>query len=322
MKEYQMDKNRKILISIFAFVLLSLLLSLFQIYFTMDRKAAKGSVLNYMESSPGVGVVRISGAITMSGDGGTLGVASAGGADAIVARLDELANDPMIKAIVVRIDSPGGTVAATQEIFAKLMKIRRVVKKPLVASMGDLAASGGYYSASACDFLMANQGTITASIGVIASAPNLKGLFEKLGIKMNVIKSGKYKDILSTSRDMTSDEQALLQQMIDSSYNQFLKDVSLGRNIPIDDIRPVADGRVMNGDAALEHHLIDGLGTYDDALDKARELAKLPPDAPVYDESRDPFKAILNAVGMSSHISMEKEVVSRAMPLIEYRYLP
>ena len=317
-----MDKNRKILVSIFAFVLLSLLLSLFQIYFTMDRKGGKGSLFSSVETSPGVGVVRITGPITMSGDGGAFGGPATGGADAVVERLDEMANDSMIKAIVVRIDSPGGTVAATQEIFAKIMKIRRVVKKPVIASMGDLAASGGYYSASACDFIMANQGTITASIGVIASAPNLKGLFEKLGIKMNVIKSGKYKDILSTSRDMTSDEQALLQQMIDSAYNQFLKDVSLGRNVPIDDIRPVADGRVMNGDAALEHHLIDGLGTFDDALAKAREMAKLPEDAPVYEESRDPMKAILGAFGMSSRLSVEREVVSRAMPLIEYRYMP
>jgi protease-4 len=321
-EEPLMDKNRKILISIFAFVLLSLLLSLFQIYFTMDKKGGKGSLLSSVETAPGIGILRINGVISMSGEGGSFGGPSSGGADAMVASLDDMANDPLIKAIVVRIDSPGGTVAATQEIFAKLMKIRRVVKKPLVASMGDIAASGGYYTASACDYIMANQGTITASIGVIAAAPNLKGLFEKLGIKMNVIKSGKYKDILSSSREMTADEQALLQKMIDTSYAQFLKDVSLGRNIPIDDIRPVADGRVMNGDAAVEAKLIDGIGTFEDALDKARSLAKLPADAPVYDERRNPMDAILSSIGMSTGAAIGHEVMGRVTPLIEYRYLP
>ena len=321
-EERLMDKNRKILVSLFAFVLLSLLLSLFQIYFTMDRRGGKSSVFSSVETSPGVGIVRITGPITMTGDGGSFGGPATGGADAIVAELDDLAADPMVKAIVVRIDSPGGTVAATQEIFAKLMKIRRSDKKPIVASMGDIAASGGYYTASACDHIMANQGTITASIGVIASAPNLKGLFEKLGIKMNVIKSGKYKDILSTSREMTADEQALLQTMIDTAYAQFLKDVSLGRNIPIDDIRPVADGRVMNGDAALASHLIDSLGTFEDAIDKAKELAKLPSDAPVYDEDRDPVQALLSAFGMSVRNAVPHDIVSRVTPLVEYRYLP
>ena len=315
-----MDKNRKILVSIFAFVIMSMILSLLQIYFTMDKGQDKSAGRSLISTDPGIGVVRIYGEISMSGDAGGLG--GLAGSDAIVARLDELAKDPLIKAIVVRIDSPGGTVAATQEIFSKLMKIRRVVKKPVIASMGDLAASGGYYSASACDYIMANQGTLTGSIGVIIAAPNLKGLFEKFGIKMNVIKSGKYKDILSSSRDMTQEDIALLQEMIDTSYNQFLKDVSLGRNIPIDEIKPVADGRVMNGDTALKHRLIDGLGTYEDALAKAREMAKLPEDAPVYEQNRDPLNMLMSALGVSAPKTPVEKIINQAKPVIEYRYIP
>jgi protease-4 len=314
-----MEKNRKILVSICAFLLLSVLLSVMQIYFTMDKTRSSASVFN-TETSPGVGVVRLYGVISMSGEESVFGELP--GADGIVAKLDDFENDDTIKAIVLRIDSPGGTVAATQEIFQKLMKIRKK-NKIIVASMGDLAASGGYYAASACSYIMANHGTITASIGVIAAAPNLKGLFEKLGIKMNVIKSGKYKDILSSSRDMTDDEKSLLQSMIDSSYQQFLKDVSLGRNIPIDDIRPVADGRVMGGDAALEAKLIDAIGTYEDAIAKAKELAKLPEDAPVYENRENPLDKIFGGVQNTFKGGPMGAVLKTQPSLpVEYRYLP
>ncbi|HEY1406947.1 MAG TPA: signal peptide peptidase SppA [Spirochaetota bacterium] len=315
-----MDKNRKILISIFAFLLISLLISIIQIYFTMDRtKSANG--LSMPDSRPGIGVIRLYGAITMSGEQSFLG-GGPGGADALVAQLDDMMNDNQIHAIVLRIDSPGGTVAATQEIFHKLLKVRKK-NKIIVASMGDIAASGGYYSAAGCDYIMANPGTITASIGVIAAAPNLKGLFEKLGIRMNVIKSGKYKDILSSSRDMTDEEKKLLQDMIDSSYEQFLKDVSLGRNIPIDDIRPVADGRVMTGSAALECKLIDGLGTFEDAIAKAKELAKLPDDSPVFENQKSPLSEIFGSIqGKIDRNPLEAALKTQVMLPIEYRYQP
>jgi protease-4 len=316
-----MDKNRKILVAIFAFLLFSVLISITQIYRTMNRPHG-GSSFSIPDVRPGVGIIRIYGTITMSGEQTMLG-GGPGGADGIVAQLDEMMKNDQIKAIVLRIDSPGGTVAATQEIFRKLMNVRMKNKKIIVASMGDIAASGGYYAASACDYIMANQGTITASIGVIAAAPNLKGLFEKLGIKMNVIKSGRYKDILSASRDMSDEEKKLIQDMIDSSYNQFLKDVSLGRNIPIDDIRPVADGRVMNGDAALAHKLIDSIGTFEDAIAKAKELAKLSEDAPVYEKKSSPLSEIFGSVeGRIGKNPLEAALKMNPSLPIEYRYLP
>lgn len=314
-----MEKNRKILVSICAFLLLSVLLSVMQIYFSMDKTRPQSSGFS-AETSPGVGIIRLYGVISMSGEESMFGELP--GADGVVAKLDSFEKDDSIKAIVLRVDSPGGTVAATQEIFQKLMKIRKK-NKIIVASMGDLAASGGYYASSACNYIMANHGTITASIGVIAAAPNLKGLFEKLGIKMNVIKSGKYKDILSSSRDMTDDEKVLLQSMIDSSYQQFLKDISLGRNIPIDDIRPFADGRVMGGDAALEAKLIDAIGTYEDAIAKAKELAKLPEDAPVYENRASPFDKIFGGVqGVFPGNPVNSVLRTQPSLPVEYRYLP
>ncbi len=170
---------------------------------------------------------------------------------------------------------------------------------------------------------MANRGTITGSIGVIAVSPNLKGLFEKLGIRMNVIKSGKYKDILSSYREISPEERELIQQMIDSSYQQFIKDVAAGRNLAIDDITPQADGRVFGGDIALRHKLIDGLGSFEDALKKARELAKLPDDSPVYDEIRSPLeKFLMSMSGMfNPGARIEQRILQNHVP-VEYRYQP
>ena len=290
-----MDKNRKILVSILALLGLSAMLAVFEISLTMQGTRGGTYRLSSPSVGPGVGVVRISGAITMAGSADSL-LMPGGSAEAVLKRLDDLGNDDRIKAVVVRINSPGGTVAATQEIFQKLMTLRRKNIK-IVASMGDVAASGGYYVAAACDYIIASPGTITGSIGVIAVSPNLQGLFEKLGIKMNVIKSGAYKDILSSYRNLTEEERSLIQTMIDTSYTQFLRDVSLGRNMPIDDIRPMADGRVMSGTQAVEAKLVNETGTYETALDKARKLAKLPDDAPVYDDVQGPFDQFLTTLG-------------------------
>jgi protease IV len=313
-----MDKNRKILVSISAFLLLSLLLSVMQIYLSMDKtRGGKSSFIS--DTSPGVGIVRINGIISMTGVQSISGEFP--GAEGIISRLNDMESDDSIKVIVLRINSPGGSVGATQELFQKLYQIRKK-NKIIVASMGDVAASGGYYAASACDYIMANHGTITASIGVIIDTPNLKGLFEKLGIKMNVIRSGKYKDILNSSRDVTDDERILLQNLIDSSYNQFLSDISLGRNIPIDKIRPYADGRIMGGDAALEAKLIDGIGTFEDAIAKAKSLAKLPEDAPVYENHASPFEQFFGAASNAITANPVNALLHNQPSLpIEYRYV-
>ncbi len=317
-----MDKNRKIIISILALLVLSAVLAVIEISLTLRDTRRTSFTLASPHVGPGVGVVRINGPIEISdsGDGFTF---KGAGSESVIRRLDELESDGRIKAIVVRINSPGGTVAATQEIYQKLMRIRRK-NIILVASMGDVAASGGYYIASACNFIVANPGTITGSIGVIAVSPNLKELFQKLGIKMNVIKSGVYKDILSSYRDLAEDERRLIQAMIDSSYNQFLHDVAQGRNLAIDDIRPVADGRVMDGETAKASRLVDEIGSFETALEKARKTAKLPDDAPVYDEIRSPLDQFLMTLEgvMAKSTGFERVLRSGAAHMIEYRYQP
>jgi protease-4 len=187
--------------------------------------------------------------------------------------------------------------------------------------MGDLAASGGYYIASACNAIVANYGTITGSIGVIAIAPNLRGLFEKLGIRMNVIKSGKYKDILASYRELSPEELQLIQQIIDTSYQKFVHDVAVGRNMAESDIMPYADGRVFTGSQAVEYKLVDELGTFEDAVNKARQLAKLPEDSAVYEDTASPIERILAT--MSSFVKPKLEqYIPTNYSLVEYSYMP
>ena len=317
-----MDKNRRIILAILLLVLVSCVLAVIDI--SLKVKSSEQRDLNFSVPAfgPGVGVVKVYGAISVADNAATY-FSDGSGSDAIVKKLTKLGDDGRIKAIVLRINSPGGTVAAVQEIFGKLMELRKK-NIVLVASMGDMAASGGYYIASACNYIVANHGTITGSIGVIAAAPNIKGLFEKLGIKMNVIKSGKYKDILSSYRDLNADEKEMLQEMIDSSYMQFLKDVSLGRNIPISDIKPYADGRVMNGETALKYKLIDSIGTYDDAVNKAKSLAKLPEDAPVYDQTGSPLEQIFMSIdgSLSKNRVLDLSLKRKHFSMIEYSLEP
>ncbi len=315
-----MDKQRKITAAILVMLVILSVLTIVQISMKIDERKGKTLTFGVSQSGDGVAIVRIDGAIQMIGDSGPFGGPQ--GAEAVINKLDELGRDSSVKAIVLRINSPGGTVAATQEIYQKLMKLRKkgII---LVASMGEVAASGGYYVAAACNHIVANFGTITGSIGVIAVSPNLKGLFKKLGIEMNVIKSGKYKDILSSHRDVTPAERALLQEMIDSSYNRFVKDVCAGRNLEESAVRPVADGRVLNGENALEHRLIDQIGTFEDSIIKAKELAKLPEDAPVFRKKYSPIEQMLEGLGNAYR---GRELFTKAlMPgtgSLEYRYLP
>ncbi|HNX24953.1 MAG TPA: signal peptide peptidase SppA [Spirochaetota bacterium] len=314
-----MERQRKIMVAILALLAIIAVIAVVDIGLKIEKKTKSDIKMSLPEFGPGVGIVRVEGAIEMSGTGSPFGVPR--GAEAVIKRLSEIERDSSIKAVVLRINSPGGTVAATQEIYEKLWKLRKK-NIILVASMGDVAASGGYYIASACNFIVANYGTITGSIGVIAYSPNLKRLFDKFGIQMNVIKSGKYKDILATHRDMTPEERSLLQEMIDLSYNKFIRDIALGRNMNQEDIRPIADGRVMNGETALKNKLIDQLGTFEDAILKAKELAALDADAPVYEQNDSPFQEILGSIKniFQGEMGLGSELFHNT-DKIEYRYM-
>jgi len=188
-----------------------------------------------------------------------------------VDEIKEYTKDSSIKAIILRIDSPGGAVAPSQEIYSEVKKA--VAKKKVVVSMGSIAASGGYYIASPATRIVANPGTLTGSIGVIMEIPNIEGLLNKIGIKTEVIKSGKNKDIGSMFRGMKREERELLQGLMDNVHEQFIRAVAEGRKKKVEDVRKIADGRVFTGEQALSYGLVDELGTLEDTTKVAAKLA-------------------------------------------------
>lgn len=222
-----------------------------------------------------VAVIRIDGEIYGGADTGGLWSQSQGAASERVMReLREARRDPKAKAVLLRINSPGGSAAAAQEMTEELDKLRSS-GKPVVVSMGDLCASAGYWIASRGDYLFASPATMTGSIGVYLDYNNIEELMDKLGIRNEKIKSGAHKDILSMSRPMTAEERALLQTMVDDIYGQFVQVVSDGRHMEADAVRALADGRIYTGRQALDAGLIDAIGNYYDALDYAGNAAGL-----------------------------------------------
>ena len=189
----------------------------------------------------------------------------------VVEELNDYAEDSSIKAIVIRIDSPGGGVVASQEIYNAIKSARHEGKK-VVASMGTVAASGGYYVAAAADRIVANPGTLTGSIGVKMEFASIEKLLEKIGVKGMVVKAGEYKDVGSPFRDMTEPEKKILQDVIDDVHSQFIKAVAEGRNLQEADVRSIADGRIFTGRQALDLKLVDQLGDLTDSIKVAGEL--------------------------------------------------
>lgn len=188
-----------------------------------------------------------------------------------VDQMKDFVKDPSVKAILLRIDSPGGAVAPSQEIYEEVRK--GIAKKKIVVSMGSVAASGGYYIASPATRIFANPGTLTGSIGVIMEIPNFQGLMSKLGIKTEVVKAGKHKDIASIFRGMKKEEREILQGVLDNVHDQFINAVANGRKMLPEDVRKIADGRVFTGEQAVKAGLIDELGDLEDAVKAAGQLS-------------------------------------------------
>ncbi len=197
----------------------------------------------------------------------------------IVEEIREYAKDNAVKAIVLRIDSPGGAVAPSQEIHAEVKKA--AAAKKVVVSMGSIAASGGYYIAAPATRIFANPGTLTGSIGVIMEIPNVEELMKKIGVKSEVVKSGKNKDIASAFRPMQPEGRQILQDVLDNVHAQFIKAVADGRKLKIEDVRSLADGRIFSGEQAHALRLVDELGTLDDATRAAAKMAGLGEDPDV-----------------------------------------
>jgi protease-4 len=203
--------------------------------------------------------------------------------------LKEYVKNPSIKAIVLRIDSPGGAVAPAQEIYEEVRKA--AVKKKVLVSMGSVAASGGYYIASPATRIIANPGTLTGSIGVIMEIPNIEGLMNKLGIKTEVVKSGRHKDIASIFRGIGKEEREILQGVLDNVHEQFIKAVAEGRKMLPEDVKKIADGRVFTGEQALKIGLIDELGNLADTVQAAAKLSGIKGE-PVIVSKKERFSLI------------------------------
>ena len=191
----------------------------------------------------------------------------------IIEEIRQYAEEDGVKAIVLRIDSPGGGVGPSQEIYREIQRIRAKTHKKVVASFGSVAASGGYYIACATDRIVSNPGTITGSIGVIMEFTNLEELFKKIGIKGVVIKSGEHKDMGSPLREMTPEEKKLMQGVIDNVHDQFIDAVANGRKLDREKVAQIADGRIMTGEQAKEVGLVDEIGNLQDAIDTTARLA-------------------------------------------------
>lgn len=211
----------------------------------------------HLFAGSGVGLIEVKGLIIDSQE--------------IVKQLSNFRKDDNIKAVVLRIDSPGGVVGPSQEINAEVKKLAAV--KKVVVSMGSIAASGGYYIAAPATVIIANPGTITGSIGVLMRFSNLEGLMGKVGMKSFTLKTGKFKDVGSPARTMTDQDKAMLQNVIDNTHTQFVKAVAEGRNLPLEKVSAIADGRILTGEQAMALKLVDRLGTLQDAIEEAGRLA-------------------------------------------------
>jgi protease-4 len=238
-----------VLLGLGAFFMFSVLIALFAI----NSIFGEDSEFNV---TSGVGVVDVKGIILDPQE--------------TVRQLSDFAKNDKVKSVVLRIDSPGGVVGPSQEIWSAVKKLKQ--KKKVVVSMGSVAASGGYYIAAPATLIYANPGTITGSIGVLMKFSNLEGLMDKVGMKSFTLKTGKYKDVGAVSRKMTDDEKAMLQSVIENTHAQFVKAVAEGRNLPVEKVREIADGRIFSGEQAMAHKLVDRLGTLQDAIEEAGRL--------------------------------------------------
>ena len=223
-------------------------------FLLLDRTNGASSVF-----SEKIGVISVLGAID----------SSAGVIDA----LDEFSRNDEIKGILLRVESPGGGVAASQEIYTEIIRTREKSKKPVVCSMGGVAASGGYYIASACDKIVASPGTLTGSIGVILSMPDLRELFQKIGVRLQVVKAGSLKGAGMPNRPLTPAERAMLQGTVDEVHEQFIFDVAKARKLPMERVRALATGGIFTGQKAMQLGLVDQMGNITDAVKLTASLA-------------------------------------------------
>jgi protease-4 len=271
-----------------------------------------------MIHGPGIGVIRIDGVIVsgVQPSPRQQGIVYSEHIADVIKRAGENDN---VKAMVLRVDSPGGSVVGSNEIYEALLEL----EKPIVVSMGEMGASGGYYISCAADQIMVNPSTLTGSIGVIAQMPNVKELMDKIGVEVNVIKSGKLKDEGSPFRPMTEEEEAIWQEIIDEAYDQFVTIVAEGRELPKDEVREIADGRIYTGLQAIELDLADEEGNLPDAIKLAAELGDIkgvPEIIELYEPPTFLESLFMSLPGSSMSLSLEDTVGVEMRPNLQFLY--
>ncbi len=249
---------------------------------------------NFMQSSAELGIIDVEGTIMYSSGSGF--GASGASAERIVTAIRQAEKDG-VKGLLLQINSPGGTASASQAIYQELLRVRKAGKMKIIAAMGDVAASGGYYIACAAEKIYANPATITGSIGVISQSTKLEGLYKKVGLEAEVIKSGKHKDIGSPYRDMTAEERKILQDLIDDTYEDFLGAVAQGRDMKVEVIRPLADGRIYTGNQAKKNKLIDELGGYTVAMTALKKATNSSDSTVIKNYSKPGIEDVFSMLG-------------------------
>jgi len=247
-------KRKRILVGLGVMVVL--LIFFFSILFFIARTTGRPGRFAFGDK---IAIVEIKGVITQSSP--------------IIEEILQYQEDEGVKAIILRIDSPGGGVGPSQEIHREILKLKK--KKKVVTSMGSVAASGGYYIACASDLIIANPGTITGSIGVLMEFTNIEELFKKIGIKGVVLKSGEHKDIGSPFREMTPEEKKIIQGVIDNVHQQFIHAVAEGRKLDRTKVAQIADGRILTGEQAKQMGLVDQIGNLQDAIDVVAKMVNI-----------------------------------------------
>jgi protease-4 len=248
-------KRRRVLIGLG--VILALLIFFFILLFLIGRYS--GGKTSRFSFGDKIAIVEVRGVITQS--------------SGVIEEIQQYLADDGVKAIILRVDSPGGGVGPSQEIYREIMRIKSNSKRKVVTSMGSVAASGGYYIACASDLIVANPGTITGSIGVVMQFSNFEDLLKKIGIKGVVLKSGEHKDIGSPFREMTPEEKRIMQEVLDNVHQQFIEAVAEGRKLDRSKVAQIADGRILTGEQAKNLGLVDQLGNLQDTIDITAKLA-------------------------------------------------
>ncbi len=269
-----------------------------------------------------VAVIDIQGEIVSSADGLPASLASVTAAEELTSQLRQASSDDAVRAVVLRLNTPGGSVVASDEVLAELRDVRRS-GKPIVAYLGEMAASGGYFIATGADRIVANPSSLTGSIGAIMVLFNLEEAAGKLGVEPVVIKAGRYKDIGSRFRNMGREERSILQRLIDGARRRFVEVVAEGRGLSLARVRRIADGRIVSGEQAQDLRLVDSLGVFEDAVESVQRLAGLE-DAKVV-EYREERSLLDLFIGVRTSLNPVEDVqrsLGATGPALKYLYTP